>query len=250
MSSVTDFYNTLLSSEIAVFGIMAAALIVFTQMVYGQLSHRAVRIIFGNWLLWMSVILSATTLSFTAMGSLLLSFPSYDFIPQYNFGSRVFFQNGFAGLAALALFIASNGLFILLVVRNWRFLRPSSVALLIGRQVRPDHMKAYLLNKYGVPNPDEYPYLLRLYKSLGLNDPIGGVRIVFTGEEQNDIEKETQEEGGGKARIVLQKLVEYRTEYKKLSEKKDPVEHPLGLLSTLMIRALDAFDMTTIEETI
>jgi hypothetical protein len=40
MSSITDFYNTLLSTEIAVFGIIAAAFFVFAEMVYGQLSYR------------------------------------------------------------------------------------------------------------------------------------------------------------------------------------------------------------------
>lgn len=101
-----------------------------------------------------------------------------------------------------------------------------------------------------MPNPDDYPYLLRLYKSFGLSDPIGGIRIVFTGEEQNEVGQKKEEETGEKARILLHKLAGYRKEYKKLTEKKEPVEHPLGVLSTLMIRALDAFDITTIEEII
>jgi hypothetical protein len=248
MSSITDFYNTLLSTEIAVFGIIAAAFFVFAEMVYGQLSYRGVSAVFRSRLLWFSIVLSGATFLFTATGSLILSFPSFDFVPQFNFGSRPFFQNGYAGFTALASFLLSIGLFVVLVIRNGKYLRPSRVALLVGRQVTPRQIRDYLLQKYGVPNPDDYPYILRLFKSVGMSEPIVGFRVVGAGVDLNEIKSENKVQIDERQEIVAEKLASYRKEYKQLIKKNEQKEDPLAMLSVLLIRAMDSFDIGTVEE--
>src|SRR5688572_26405827 len=136
--SIADFYNTLFSIEIAVFGIIAAAVFVLTQMVHADLSYKGVSVLFRPKFALIPVAIGSLTLLFTATGSLLLSFPSFDFIPQINLGTRLLFSSGYAALAALALFILSVAGFFLLVVKNATYLRPSRMALLIGTTIRPD----------------------------------------------------------------------------------------------------------------
>ena len=75
MDSTIEFYNNLFMIEIAVFGIIAAAIFVFVQVVYSQFSYREVINIFKNGLIIGYLFLSTITLIFTAIGSLLLSFP-------------------------------------------------------------------------------------------------------------------------------------------------------------------------------
>jgi len=248
MSSITDFYNTLLSTEIAVFGIMTAALFVFTEMVYGQLAYKGVSAVFRSRLLWFSIVLGGATFLFTAAASLLLSFPSFDFVPHFNFGSRQFFRNGYAGFASLASFLLSVGLFIILVIRNGQYLRPSRVALLVGRKVTPQQIRDYLLQRYGVPNPDEYPYVLRVYKSVGLREPVGDVSLVIRGLNLDEIAPADSEMDNERKQMLDEKLAAYREEYKTLIEKRKHTDDPLAVLTVLLIRAMDGFDIATVEE--
>jgi len=249
MPSVADFYNTLLASEIAVFGIIAAVLFVFVQMAYTQLSFKGVSFIFRNRFLWVSILFSVATVLFTATGSLLLSFPSFDFVPQLNLGSRTFYQNGHVGLAALSLFLTSIVLFIVLVIRYGQNLRPSRVALLIGSQIQPKQVRDYLLRRYGVPNPDSYTYLVRLHKSFGVDDQIGFVRLRLEGIEQSETE-EKKKERDRKLKVVEQKIAAYRKIYKTLTEKQGEIEDPLAALAMLLVRAIDSFDISTVEDAV
>jgi len=75
MDSIVSFYNNLFAIEIAVFGIIAAAIFVFLQIVYSQFSYREVYGIFKNVFLILFLVISTITLLLTAAGSLLLSFP-------------------------------------------------------------------------------------------------------------------------------------------------------------------------------
>lgn len=75
MDSIAGFYNNLFTIEIAVFGIIAAAIFVFLQIVYSQFSYREVYGIFKNVFLILFLITSFITLLLTAGGSLILSFP-------------------------------------------------------------------------------------------------------------------------------------------------------------------------------
>jgi hypothetical protein len=45
MESIATFYQMLFTVEIAIFGILAAALFVFIQLVYGHFSYRHISIV-------------------------------------------------------------------------------------------------------------------------------------------------------------------------------------------------------------
>src|SRR4030042_4765484 len=84
MDSIVSFYNNLFTIEIAAFGIIAAAIFVFLQIVYSQFSYREVYGIFKNVSLILYLIISIATLLLTAAGSLILSFPELNPVSVAN----------------------------------------------------------------------------------------------------------------------------------------------------------------------
>lgn len=243
MATAADFYNSLLASEIAIFGIIAAALVVFFEMVYAHLSYRGASTIWKSWLLWSSIICGLTTVLFTAIGSLLLSFPSFNFIPVFDFRSRDFYQNGYTGLTAVVLLAISLILFLLLVVRNGKYLRPSRIALLLGQRIKPEVLRDYLLHKYGLPRPDNYPYPDKIYRSLGIDHP-AGIIIKIYGEEREET-KEEIEERNRKEAAARRKLEFYQQQYETLTRKYEHGEDPFTALSMLLVRSVDNYDTPT-----
>ena len=248
MGNAADFYNSLLASEIAIFGIIAAALVVFFEMIYAQLSYRGASTILKSWLLWFSIILGLATVLFTATGSLLLSFPSFDFVPGVDFHSRDFYHNGYVGLTAVALLAISMILFLVLVVRNGKYLRPSRIALLLGQRITSDLLRDYLLHKYGIPRPDTYPYPDKIYRSVGIDHPAG---IIFKIDGENrDETKEESEERNQKEIIALRQLELYQKQYEKLITRFEHGEDPFAALSMLLIRSVDSYDTPTVGDVI
>jgi hypothetical protein len=248
MGSAADFYNSLLASEVAIFGIIAAALVVFFEMIYAQLSYRGASTILKSWLLWVSIIVGLATVLFTATGSLLLSFPSFDFVPGVNFHSRDFYHNGYVGLTAVALLAISMILFLVLVVRNGKYLRPSRIALLLGQRIKSDILRDYLLHKYGIPRPDSYPYPDKIYRSIGIDHP-SGIIIKTYGEDREKTEEEI-EERNQKETIALRKLGLYQKQYEKLITRFEHGEDPFAALSMLLVRSVDSYDTPTVGDVI
>jgi hypothetical protein len=248
MGSASDFYNSLLASEIAIFGIIAAALVVFFEMIYAQLSYRGASTILKSWLLWVSISFGLATVLFTAAGSLLLSFPSFDFVSGVDSHSRDFFQNGYVGLTAVALLAISMILFLVLVVRNGKYLRPSRIALLLGERIKSSVLRDYLLHKYGIPRPDSYPYADKIYRSVGL-DHSAGIAIKIHGEDREKTTEEI-EERNQKETIVLQRLELYQEQYEKLIKSFDHGEDPFAALSMLLVRSVDSYDIPTVGDVI
>ncbi len=248
MGSAADFYNSLLASEIAIFGIIAAAIVVFFEMIYAQLSYRGASTILKSWLLWFSIIFGLATVLFTAAGSLLLSFPSFDFGHGVDFRSRDFFQSGYVGLTAVALLAISMILFLVLVVRNGKYLRPSRIALLLGERIKSALLRDYLLHKYGIPRPDSYPYADKIYRSVGIDHP-AGITIKIHGEDREET-KEDLDERNQKETIALRKLELYQKQYEKLITRFEHGEDPFAALSMLLVRSVDSYDTPTVGDVI
>src|SRR3989344_7747656 len=93
VNSVASFHQTLFTSEIAVFGVLAATLFVFVQIIYGYFSYRHIGIIMKSPSLVAYLILSIATIIITGIAALSLSFPKEQ-INSYNY--KFSFQDFFA----------------------------------------------------------------------------------------------------------------------------------------------------------
>jgi hypothetical protein len=186
MDSIVSFYNNLFAIEIAVFGIIAAAIFVFLQIVYSQFSYREVYGIFKNVFLVLYLIISTITLLLTAAGSLLLSFPELNPILGANLAVHDILRNWVVASSLLVSFLLSLALFAVFTFSNIGNIRPSRVALLISKRIGNDQIKNYLLRKYGVPAPDDWLFMLKQYG--------GDFILVRSRELESDEKHEMSEE--------------------------------------------------------
>jgi len=118
VDSIVSFYNNLFAVQVAVFGIIAAAIFVFLQIVYSQFSYREVYGIFKNVFLIMYLLISIITLIITASGSFLLTFTNINLPILDNV-----LRNWGVPLALLSGFVVSIMLFIIFTFSNISYVR-------------------------------------------------------------------------------------------------------------------------------
>lgn len=244
MDSIVSFYNNLFAIEIAVFGIIAAAIFVFLQIVYSQFSYREVYRIFKNVFLILYLIISISALLVTAAGSLLLSFPGLNPILWANLTPSDIFRNWVVASSLLSSFLLSLTLFAVFTFSNISSIRPSRVALLISKRIGNDQIKNYLLKKYGIPAPDSWLFLLRQY---------GGdfALIHSTGlesDERHEISEEERAQIESKKRQLEKTLSENKKTYEKVKKVVENAQDPMEPLDALMLKAINNVDLATIHE--
>lgn len=244
MDSVVSFYNTLFSIEIAVFGIIAAAIFVFLQIVYSQFSYREAYAIFKNRVLLLYLVISTVTLLLTAAGSLILSFPGLNPILGANLVVRDFFQDWVVASCLLAAFFSSLVLFLVFTISNISYIRPSRVALLISKGISNDQLRDFLLRKYGIPAPDDWLFLSRQYGldliSIRVKRPDGDEKHEITEEERVQIERKKQQ--------LEKTIIENKKRYETVKRAVEHAENPMESLDALMLKAINSVDLATIEE--
>jgi hypothetical protein len=244
MDSVVSFYNTLFSIEIAVFGIIAAAIFVFLQIVYSQFSYRAIYAIFKNRILVLYLIISTVTLLFTAAGSLILSFPGLSSISGASKVAPDIFRDWVVASSLLASFLLSLILFVVFTVLNISYIRPSRVALLISKGITNDQIRDFLLRKYGVPAPDDWVFLSRQY----------GAELLFiraTGPEsdqKHELGEEERAQMERKKQQLAKTILENKKRHEMMKKAVEHAENPMEPLDALMLKAINSVDLATIEE--
>lgn len=223
MESIATFYQMLFTAEIAIFGILAAALFVFVQLVYGHFSYRHISVVLKNLSLSVYAILSTVTLIATGVASFSLSFQHHNLFPQYNFALQITFANELVAIILLSSFFLSLALFASYAFFSIWYLRPHKMAELLRKKVKTKTLRAYLLKQYGMPSP-EFTTIRTLYslpnrEGRGNNNP----------KESRDLEKE---------KLIYDKLkVQVRT-------AKDPLE----VLNALILRSINEADVTSLGE--
>ncbi|HUV81269.1 MAG TPA: hypothetical protein VMW21_01985 [Patescibacteria group bacterium] len=231
---IVNFYNNLFTIEIAVFGIIAAAIFVFLQIIYSQFSYREISVIFKNTYLILYFLLSTLTLILTAAGSLLLSFPSYKFITtNVDFVIRELFENGPLSMRLLALFFVSLILFGLSTFTNFEYIRPSKIALLIGKKMKVVQIRNFLLKKYGVPVPDKWTLNIGIYLPVRIGE-----------KEQEVTPKETKE----KNKEAEKQLAVYQAEYERIRQEVKNSQNTFEPLDALILKAIGSVDLRAIDE--
>ena len=242
MNSIVSFYNNLFTIEIAVFGIIAAAIFVFVQIVYSQFSYREIGLIFKNILLSSYIALSSISLIMTAAGSLILSFTKLNIVLGSIVIADIFRNEIFASAIVISLFL-SLGLFVAFIFFNIRYIRPSKVALLISKQIKAENISNYLLRTYGVSAPDDWFSLIRLRLDIPSEDldlvGNGGKRELSEEELENmEVEKKQRE----------RKLLENMRIHEEIKKTVENTQDPLEPLDALIMKAIINSDLGTIRE--
>jgi len=242
MDSIASFYNNLFAIEIAVFGIIAAAIFVFLQIVYSQFSYREVYGIFKNVFLISFLVISTITLLLTAAGSLLLSFPELNPTFGANLAVKDIFRNWVGAFSLLFLFLFSLVLFAVFTFLNISYIRPSKVALLISKRIKREQIQDYLLNKYGIPPPDHWLFLSR---------PMDFIIVRSTGsdtDERQELSEEERAQIESKKQQVERQLSDNKKTYEKVKKVVEHAQDPIEPLNALMLRAINNVDLGTINE--
>jgi hypothetical protein len=235
MDSIVSFYNNLFTVEVAIFGIIAAAIFVFLQIVYSQFSYREVYGIFKNVFLILYLIISIITLVLTAFGSFLLSFP------ETNLTFENIFRNWALPFSLLLGFFLSIVLFIIFTRSNIRDIRPSKIALLISKKVSKNQIRDYLLKKYGITPPDHWLFLSK-------PDQFIVIRTVNDKGEVQEISEEEKIKEVSKKQELERELEEKKKIYTQATNSVAKKQDPMEPLDALMLRAINNVDLATVNE--
>ncbi len=248
IETVINFYNNLFAIEITVFGIIAATIFVFLQIVYSQFSYREVGVIFKNIYLVLYLFLSTTTLLLTAAGSLFLSFSASNLISKSDFILGAIFLNREIASVILLFFFISLILFIFLVLSNLRYMRPSMIALLIGNKIKTKQISNFLLKKYGVPEPDRWILSADLYKDISKDNLFKYLNIKILGKKNYKLTKEEQEEIEKREKEIENKIVTYKENYDRIKKEIEQSKNPFEPLEALLLKAINSVDLKIVEE--
>ena len=208
MVNLSNFYNTLLSIEIAVFSIIVAAIFVFLQLVYTNFSYRQVKFIFRNPYLLSYFIVSWIDLFITAAGSFCLAVNK----------TNPVVTNLIFVLLCLILMVFSIALFFVLIFKNLGYLEPSKILLLLGQNIKYEPIRNFLFKKYEIKNPAEERE----------------IRTIFNIEE-------TSEEDDRKLKIDLER-------YNRLKEVVKSATDPLEPINEITIQSINKADLKTLNE--
>lgn len=222
MESIATFYQMLFTAEIAIFGILAAALFVFIQLVYGHFSYRHISIVLRSLSLIVYAVLSSSTMVITGIASFSLSFQHHDLFPQYNFTLQTIFTNESVAIILLVSFFLSLALFFSYAFFSILYLRPHKMAEILRKRIKIRKLRDYLLKQYGIPSP-EFTTIRILY---GLSDR----------EEEKDNLNESRN-------LEKEKLI-----YNKLRVQIQSAKDPFEVLNALIFRSINEADVTSIGE--
>jgi len=219
---MSDFYNNLFAVEITAFGIITAVILVLMQLFHGQFSYRQVGLIFRSGFFALILLMSSFTVVVTCIASVLLALPYHDFFPKVNFHSREIFLNGFTPIILVFLFFLSMFLFIVWILINLRYLKPSNTLVLEAERIKQESIKEFVLKQYGVSRP------------------------------QPKFEVKTEEEGeSGELSITLRTEEtenHIKERYERIKKKVKSAKDPFEPLIPIIVKALKESDLTTIDD--
>jgi hypothetical protein len=247
IDSVTSFYNNLFAIEVAVFGIIAAAIFVFLQIIYNQFSYRQISLMFKNIFFISYIVLSTITLGLTAFGSWVLAFPQLDISLGDITRVSVFQEEMFAFFILVLLFV-SLALFLIFTLSNINYIRPSKIALLISKKIQKDEIGDYLLKKYGIPAPDDWVVLIRQSRDSGTAALIPKTPTTIATDEKGELSEEEQLKIESERQQYESQFKADMKVYERIKKEVEHAQDPMEPLDALMLKAINQLDLGTINE--
>lgn len=239
ISGLSAFYNNLLTIQVTVFGIIAAAIFVLVQISHSTFNGRhSLRLLRDRYLI-AYLISTGIALVLTAIASLMLSLDRHDFVSSFNFQSRAILVNIWTPAALLFLTGLSVMIFICFVVLNLAYLHPHRVLLLSAQGITPEQVRLFLFHEYGLDPPIQTARLIPgalIWHAL----PVGE-------DEPEDSSTHTEQ--------LHQEIIDTQRSYRKdidhyneLRLAETNVTDPLDIAYAVTIRAVQNMDFHTLKE--
>jgi hypothetical protein len=239
VSGLSAFYNNLLTIQVTVFGIIAAAIFVLVQLAHSTFSGRHNLRVLRDPYLIAYLISTGVALLLTAIASLLLSLDRHDFISSFNLRSRLIVTSNWTPAALLSLTGISVMIFICFVVLNLAYLHPHRVLLLAAQAIKPEQVRLFLFHEYGLDPPFQSARLV----PAALLEHI----LPFRKDEQED--PSSNAEQLHKEIIDTQKA--YRQDLDHFNELRiiaTKATDPLDIVYAITVRAFQNMDFNTLKE--
>jgi hypothetical protein len=153
MDNLLNYFNTLLSIEVAIFGIISAVILVFIQLVYSNYTYKHIGHILKNKYLTFFFIFSTIDLLLTSGGSYFLSLAGHNHFPNLFLSATNLITNEFYALVCLLLIFISISFFVTLIVKNITYLQPNRAIFLLSNSFQYENIRDLIWRKYGLEPP-------------------------------------------------------------------------------------------------
>lgn len=235
--SLVNFYNNLFAIEIAVYGIITAVVFVFVQLIYSKYAPPNIKSLFKDISLIGYFIISIFVSVFTATASFLLSLGEHDIFPFLHLYSVQIFTWQYTGILCLVATFLSICCFIIFIYKNFSYLRPGRILLLLTGKIDFSKIRNFLLKRYGVPSPKED------FEELKMR-----IKTLSDADEESQKDSKSTEEYEKLKRQQKTDLENYRELKNKVKDANDPLI-PIRDMAVKLIRECDLKTLKEVCET-
>lgn len=231
-----DYYSLLFSTEVAVFGIIGAAVLVFVQLVYSIYPYRQIGHVLRTTSLVLLLAISTLDLLATGAGVYLVSVERSLITNEYILFLSDLVVSPCYTLACFVLLLVSIVLFIVLVLQYRTYLSLHRAILLVTKKIRYQEIRDFLWKKYEPHPPYRFQFEWVPYDPMDkdLNEDEGGRANSSRIETEAD---DAEVDNSGK-NIAINK--------RKVANTSDPFLP----LRDLMILFVKRSDLTSLEESV
>jgi len=227
--NLVNFYNNLFAIEVAVYGIITAVVLVFIQLIYSKYILPSMKSFFKDHLLIISFIISILTLIFTATGSFLLSIGKHNIFPFWYLHSFQIFAWQYTGIICVAVMLLSILFFLIFIYKNFSYLRPSRILLLLSQKIKVSEIRNFLLKKYGIPPLKNELEEFKIYIKTSSKEQDSKIPL------KNDSDSQPQHQADLK-------------NYEKLKSTIKDAKDPLIPIRNIAVKLIREYDLQTLEE--
>ena len=236
-ANLISYYSLLFSTEIAVFGIIGAVILVFVQLVYSNYSYRHISHIVKNTYLILFMFFSVIDLVLTATAIYMLVVGVFGPFTVIEHWLESLVVNPIYALACLLLIFVSISFFVILIVKNIAYLQPYRAIFLLAKSIRYKDIRNFIWRKY----TPEIPYNLNNRRVTILYSGFYDMLSDEGNEEQNtDFDTEIE---------ILEKQIQtIKSEIQTLKLRVANAEDPLLPVRDMMIQFIQRSDISSLNE--
>lgn len=233
MSDLSSYYSLLFSTEITVFGIISAVILVFVQLIYSNYSYRQIWNVFKDPGIKLFFGLCALDLLMTAAAVyILLVYPTIIYLGPFSSIGVV--THPLYAFSCLLLIGVSILFFGVLIVTNIRHLQPHRAIHILARSLRYNDFRDFLWRRY----PLEPPFNLL----------IGTVHLTWDDQENIETDEGRAVRLSTKSEANRRELDSIESEINSINQRVADAEDPLLPLRDMMIQFIKRSDLSSLAE--
>jgi hypothetical protein len=238
-----SFYGTLFATEFTIWGVIAAVIFVFIQIIYATFSSNELIYIYKNIFFKLYIFIGICSLILCTIGFLCSSYPEIFLWINFDMFSTII-SPGFA-YSSILMFFISIGLFLLWVMTNIGYLHPTKMLLLSKNSITHDQLSKFLLKKYGLQPPSEVATFIRISGYMGDKILSKGYTAEMglgnlSPDEKRDYELKKIE--------FKEAELKYSQKIIKIKKEAENNSDPFIPINTVAIRSIEKYDISTLND--